>query len=185
MASRYGTLRAVSAASPHRRLGVERDTQAGGGQHVEVVGAVAHRHRPGQRHARELGEPDECGRLSGAPDHRPVQPPRQPTVCDLQHVRRHVVDAQLGGQPLDDLDEPAAHHGRDVAEPLERPHQGPSARSQHELVADLVELRRWEACQEGEPPCSASAKSAPPGHRRRASTPPPRPRARYVPPAGR
>ena len=123
----------------HHGLGVERDAEPGGGDHVEVVGAVADRHRLGQRNPGVGGEPAQRLRLPGPVDHRAAQPPGQLPGRDLQLVGRHVADAELGGQRPDHLDEAAADDARLVAEAAQRPDQRARARGQPQFGPDLVE----------------------------------------------
>ena len=54
----------------HDRLGVERDAQPGRRQHVDVVGAVAHRDGAGQRDACGRGELRQRRGLAGPVDDR-------------------------------------------------------------------------------------------------------------------
>ena len=82
----------------HDRLGIEGNAQACCGQHVDVVGAVAHRDGARQRHARRLRE---CGQRRGLPgpvDNRAVEVTRDDTLVHGEHIRRHMVDAQLVDQ---------------------------------------------------------------------------------------
>ena len=124
---------------PDHRLGVESDAQPGQRDHVQIVRAVTDRHGLAQRHAGAFREAPQRVRLPGTADDRPAQPAGQLPGRDVQHVRGHVVDAQLGGQRVDDLRETAADDPAPVAEPLERPDQGPGPRGQPQLVPDVGE----------------------------------------------
>src|SRR5690606_6112883 len=64
--------RGVGLRADHR-LGVERDAEAGGAKHVQVVGAVADGDRLGERDAGLLGEALQGDRLALAVDDRADQ----------------------------------------------------------------------------------------------------------------
>ncbi len=86
--------RGVGGAT-HHRLGVEGDAEAGGGQHVDVVGAVAHRNRPGHRDAGGGGEANQGLRLAGPVHDGTAQLARQDATVEHELVGRQVVDAEV------------------------------------------------------------------------------------------
>ena len=88
MASRYGTVSAVSGSLLHDRLRVERDSEPGCREHVEIVGPVADRHRLLQWHVAARGDLAEKGRLALAVDHRTDDLAGEPPVDDLELVGR-------------------------------------------------------------------------------------------------
>ena len=134
---------------PDRGLGVEGDPQPGRRDHVEVVGAVAHRDRLAERGARRGREAPQRERLSGPVHDRTGQPPGEPAIGDLQRVGGRVVDAEPGGEPVGELREAAADNPAPVAEPLERPDQRPRARRQPQLRPDGIDRGRVESGQQG------------------------------------
>jgi hypothetical protein len=80
---------------PHHRLGVEGDPEPGGGQHVQVVRAVADGHGLLERDALGGGDAAQHGRLARAVDHLTDDPPGETSVDDLEVVGDGVVDAEL------------------------------------------------------------------------------------------
>ncbi len=107
----------------HDRLGVEGDAEPGGGQHVDVVGPVAHRDGPRQGHAGRLGERASAAALPARSTIGPSQFARDDARLDGQHVGGEVIDAEIRHQRPDHLGEAAAHDGELVTEPLQRAHQ--------------------------------------------------------------
>ena len=136
---------------PHHGLGVERHAEPGGGDHVQVVRAVAHRDRLGQRDPGLGGEPAQRVRLPGPVDHRAGQPPGQLPGGDLELVGGHVVDAELGRQRPDHLDEAAADDAGLVAQAAQRPDQRARARGQPQPGPDLVQHRVRQPGQQRHP----------------------------------
>ena len=120
--------------APHGWLGVERDAEAGRGDHVQVVGTVADGDRlaepdPGLR--RELAQHPL---FAGPVDRLPGDPAGKLAAGDLQRVRGRVVEAELGRQPVRDRREAAADHAAAVTQPLERPDQRARSRGQPQLL---------------------------------------------------
>ena len=103
MASRYGTLSAVSAARRTTCLRVERDAETRRRQHVDVVGPVAHRDGAGERDAGRRREADEGGGLAGPVQDLARQLTRDDAPVELEDVGRQMVDAQVPHQRLDHL----------------------------------------------------------------------------------
>ena len=124
---------------PDHGLGVERHAEPSRGDHVQVVRAVAHRDRLGQRDPGLGGEPAQRVRLPRTVDDGAAQPPGQLARGDLELVGGHVVDAELGRQRLDHLDEAAADDAGLVAQAAQRPDQRARARGQPQPGPDLVQ----------------------------------------------
>ena len=74
------------------RLGVERDAQPGGRQHVDVVGAIADGDGLLHRYAEFLGEVPKRRSLSGTINDLPDDAAGEHPVNDLQLVGRDVVE---------------------------------------------------------------------------------------------
>ena len=106
IASRYGHVDARRRPPPDDRLGVEGDAQAGAGQHVEVVRAVADRDRLSHRDACLRGEALERRGLAGPVDDRADQLAGEPAVDDLEGVRGGVVDTEIGHELVSDWVKP-------------------------------------------------------------------------------
>src|SRR5690606_7072830 len=123
----------------HDRVGRERDPEAGGGDHVEIVGAVADRDAVGEGHAGLVGEgPQERG-LRRAVDDGAAHPPGELAVDHLETIGLHTRDRQLGHEGVDDLVEaPRDQPDRPVSLGA-RLDELACARGQADLVADGVE----------------------------------------------
>jgi len=104
MASRYGTLSAVSAASRTMAWRCRR-SRAGGGEHVDVVRAVADRNGLGEGHTALFGDLPEGIGLAGAVDDRSGEATGHLAGAHLELVGGHVVDAEVGHELGDHLDE--------------------------------------------------------------------------------
>ena len=85
--------------------------------------------------AQDVGEVGKAGELA---------------VDDLELVGAGVVDAQVGGEPVGDLAEPARDDGEAVAEPAQGPHHRACARSELDGVVDLVERGGGHTLQQGD-----------------------------------
>src|ERR1700759_1379367 len=83
------------------RLRVERDAEARGADHAQVVGPVADGDGLRQGDARRLREPAQRSGLAVPVDDGLKDPAGQPAVGYLKCVRGHVVDAEIVGQRLD------------------------------------------------------------------------------------
>jgi hypothetical protein len=144
--------RAVDAErrlSAHHGLGRERDADAGRGDHVEVVRAVAHRDRVAQVDSgggRPLAQRD---RLVRAVDDRSERAAREHAARDLEPVGPPQPDAEGVGQRAEDLGEAA----RDQPElPSAAPDLGEQlgrARREPDPAPDLVERAHGHAREGG------------------------------------
>ena len=76
--------------------------EPGGGEHVEVVGAVADGHGVLDRDPGLVGEAAQRLGLAGPVDDLADDPAGEPAVDDLELVGGDVVDAELFGDRLDD-----------------------------------------------------------------------------------
>jgi hypothetical protein len=132
-------------------LGIERDPEPGRGDHVQVIGAVADRNGLAERDAGVTGEPAQRLGLARAVDDRAGHPSGQLARGHLEHVGRHVVDAEPGGERVDDLGEAAADDSAPVAEPLQGPDQGPGPRCEPKFLPDLVQHPLVQPGQQGDP----------------------------------
>ncbi len=70
---------------------------------------------------------------------------------DLQRVRGRVIDAQVGGEGVGDLGEPAADDPAAVAEPAQGADQGAGPGGEPQLRADLLQRGLLQAGQHGDP----------------------------------
>ena len=122
-----------------RRFGVERHPKAGGGEHVDVVGAVADGDGLLHRHPGLLRKVPQRLGLSRPVDDRPDDPAGQLAVDDLEFVGRDEVHLQLVGERFDDLAEAAGHDAAVKTQAPQRPQRGARARRQLDLLPDLLE----------------------------------------------
>ena len=97
------------------------------------------------------GELAQRGGLPGAVDDLAHDPAGEQAVGDLEPVGPYVVDAELERDRLDDLEEAARHDRHGEAEALEGAHQGAGAGGEAHGIAHLVEHRRGQAGQRGDP----------------------------------
>ena len=86
-------------------------------------------------------------RSTTSPTTRPVRRPSG----DLEAVGPCVVDAELGRQHADDLDEAAAHQAHREAQAPQGAHEGARSGRQHHLFAHLVQHGCREAGERGHP----------------------------------
>ena len=122
-----------------RRLGVERHPQPGGGEHVDVVGAVADGHRLFHRDTGLLCKiPQRLG-FSGPVDDGADHAAGQLPVDDLEFVGGDEVHLQLVRQRVDDLAEAAGHDAAVISQAAQRAQRGACPRRQLDLLPDLVE----------------------------------------------
>ena len=111
--SRYGTLTAASAASRTTGLALKAMPRPARAEHVEVVGAVADRHGLAHRDARRrAANRSSASALPARSTTGPTSRAGQPAVDDLEGVGAGVVDAELGGEVVGDLGEPAGDDAR-------------------------------------------------------------------------
>ena len=101
--SRYGADSAVSAISASAGLALNAMPSPAVGEHVDVVGAVAHRHALGERHPGLLREPLQRDRLARPVDDLADDPAGEPPFVDLELVGGDEIQRELLGQPRDDL----------------------------------------------------------------------------------
>ena len=130
-------------------LGVVGDAEAGGVEHVEVVGAVADRDHRREGYADIGGELAQCGGLAGAVDDVAHDAAGQLAVDDLELVGAGVVDAEVGGEAVGDLAEAARHDREAVAQPAQRANHRADAGGEHDRLVHLVEHLRVEALEPG------------------------------------
>jgi hypothetical protein len=123
----------------HDRLGVERDSETGGGQHVEVVSTVPDRHRAGQGQVLRGRKTAQCLGLAPTVDDLADEAAGEETILDLKAVGVGMVDPQLIRQRADHLDEPPGDDCHGEPEALQCPHQCPRAGGQPNLGTHLVE----------------------------------------------
>ena len=112
----------------HDGLGVEGNAQTSDRDHVDVVGAVAHRHGLGQGHPNFGGETLQGPGLAGAIDNGAREASREFALDDLEAIGLEVVHVQLREQWRQDFDETTRHDRGHVAETLEGAHQRARAR---------------------------------------------------------
>ena len=134
-----------------RRFGVEGHPEPGGGQHVDVVGAVADGHGLLHRHPGLLSEVTQRLGLARTVDDRADHPAGELAVDDLQLVGRDEVHHQLVRQRLDHLPETTGDDSAVIAEPAQRAQRGPRPRCQLDLLGHLVEHPGRQPGQRGDP----------------------------------
>ena len=106
----------------HRRLGMIGDAEAGGLQHRQVIGAVAHAHRVAGRQAALAGEALQGGELRFRAQDRPRHGAGQRRAVMFQHIGGIDIEAQRRAYHRREVGEAAGHeraigtvllHGRD------------------------------------------------------------------------
>ena len=136
---------------PDDRLGVEGDPEARGGQHVQVVGSVADRHRLLLTQTRLGGEAPECCGLRGPVHDLAEHVARQVPVDDLELVGEGVVEPELGDQVVGDHGEAATDDAHRPAQPLQGPDQRAGAGGQPHGGPHPVDRLDGEPGEQGDP----------------------------------
>ncbi len=137
-----GQIRVVEA--PARRRGdcgpgAEGDAEAGGGEHLQIVGPVADGHRARLGDVEFRSEAQQHLALGRAGDDRPPHRAGEAPVDKVDPVGDDAREAELGGDPFGELREPARDQRRDGAGPAHRRHRLARSRRQPNAPCGLVE----------------------------------------------
>ena len=135
----------------NRRLGMQRDAEPGGTDHVEVIGAITHGHGliwVQTAFIREVEEPLFLGILvDDGLGHRAGQP----LAIEFQHIGNRLVEADTPGEVIGKKGKSAGHQGRIGAIGLHRLHQRPATRRQgNRLAPDFFDLRTLQPLEQGD-----------------------------------
>ncbi len=133
-----------------RRLGAEGDAEPGGGQHREIVGAIADRDRLGRGYAARRSERHERVPLARAGDDRRRHLAGQPAAGCLQPVGDDVVEAERARHPLGKNREPAGDEGGRRTGPAHGGDQGRRPGTQPNSRRRLVENAGLGPGQQGD-----------------------------------
>ena len=156
----------MAGASSNDRLGVKRHPEAGPVQHRQVVGAVAHGDHLLQSYAHLPGHPLHQRGLALAVDDLPLDPPREAPVADLELVGRHAVDPEPLLQPAGEVGEPPREYADPVTEPLQGGDQPLRPLGDRQPGGDLLQHRRLQTLEQGQPAPEALLEVELAAHRR-------------------
>ncbi len=144
----------VDAPARHRgdrRLGAEGDTEPGGLQHWQVVGAVADGERRRSRHSALRGQCHQRVAFGLAGDDRCLDRSGNPSVGDIEPIGNDPVEPELRGDPVGENGKPARDQGGShPARPRGRD-QCPRSRHQPDTRCGVVEHRSGQALQQRHP----------------------------------
>jgi len=150
-AGQIGVVEAHRRGGGNERFGAKSDTEAGGIQHRQIVGAVADRHRGAGRDAEFGGEREQRLPLGVAGDDRRQHTASQPLPDNLKSIGDDPVDTQSGGDAIGKDGKTAGNergHGADAAH---RRDQGLGAGGQADPGGGGGKQARLGPGQQGDP----------------------------------
>ena len=138
-------------------LGVERDAEARGEQHRQVVRSVAHGERRRKREAGGRGQLLERGELGIAIEDRLLHRPAQNEMVVDQHVGAMVIEAEGFGDPAGEKGKTAGDERRRRAVRAHGRNEGVGARGEAEGSPGLLEGGDGKPLEHRDPPAQTLA----------------------------